>query len=321
MTIRPWARCIALVALSTQLAACGGGGSGGTPVNTPALLGTKDDVARELGNLIDFIALGDNIENTQSAQATWRPRVQSKQLNRARLAKAAVACDSGSANEETGSAVRDFELFPVSRSVEFTRRSSDNCSSEVGDGTTITFDGVFEDGQSAAGSDGLSYDYFAAGSAGSPVSLEIEADDGEFSTLSTLGVIETASDSAASETRVSVAIDATDSSGYSSMAQVGDDGDPLIATITGTRISVSGPYRYSSTLCSGGAVRVATPSELTFGVNGYPNGGELRLTAGTQTATVRINLDNSATVQLPDGSTQTISSSEARSIFDNGSDC
>ncbi len=314
MSIRHSLSAVSLSLPILLLAACGGGGGDGG-LDTPTPLSSKADVARELGNLVDFVSLGDTAGEAKSSRGTLQ-RIQQP-------GKAAIDCDSGSADEQTGTAQRDFALFDASRSVEFSVVSSNNCRIEGDDQSdTITFDGVTEEGSSATGADGIRYEYQVQGSNGSPASLRFETPGtNEFFELSGLGVIETALSSGRTETRALVDIESSDYSGYSSTVQIGQNGEPLTVVVAGTRVTVDGAYQYSSTECPGGSIRVATPSALTFGANFYPNGGELRLTSGDRTATVQINLDGSATVQLPDGGTETLSSSEARSIFDNGSGC
>lgn len=317
---RSWVAAVA----ACGLGACGGGSGGFS--ERPLPLSSKQDVVRELGNVSDFVGFGDG--DAKAARPARAGRVHWSHLRPGRNAWAKAtttqACDGGgTVQTDDGRAGRAFELFPVTRTVDFTRMRYRDCTESDSFGDRFTSDGVYEFG--LASSD--DYGYSAAGRDGEPFKVRAvyaEANGGPLQTDSAfVGLDEYRVSGDFVEDREIVRAEYTDSEGYRAELELGDGtADPLVTTEGSGSFRIDGPYRYATSACDGGSVRLQTLAAITFnGSTGYPNGGRLRLLAGGAAATVTINLDGSATVELPTGGTAAIGAAEMRDLYDGGGDC
>lgn len=311
------------------LGACGGGdGQYDDPPDDDAVrLTREEDVIRELGNINDFVGIGDGEAPVGKARA-----VTSRGKNKLRVARpqrhAIVAkavetfdCDNSDGfvdvEESTGS--RSFEHFSVTRSVDITNYWYSNCRTDFDDGYDI-YDGATEQGSST--SDG--YDYALAGDDDPFVTVSRYDSEGPsyYYQTSFRGLSEYRLAGGDDEARELFDIEFEDSDGRDGTVYVGRNADDTMVTIDGNgAFRINGPYWYSTSECSGGIVRVETLNDIVFSDQGYPNGGRLLLSSGDDAVTVTISGTGGATIQFSNGGSASLSSAQMQDLVDNGGDC
>ena len=310
---------VAASALSSllMLTACGSD-SGPQLSNAPVPLATKDDAVRELRIVNYFLVYGDGEAQYQSPFPSRKRGDRAPHRFAITPAKAeTVDCESGSGSFVEGSRLRAFEFFGTSVQVDYSIGTFAACRRTDTPGVdAITFDGVFEDGESASGE----YSYSLAGDGRNPALMIFEQDGAVFH-QGVRGLVEHRSTRALYEERQIAVYTFDHDAGSAIVGEFGRSGEPFVETDGGGRYSADGPYRYGSTECEGGSVRLETVSPMVIS-RGYPSGGTLRFTSGTASATVVIRSDNGATVTFADGSSASITPAEMRELYDDlDTDC
>lgn len=302
------------VASVLVIAGCSGGNSepGLQLHDAPVPLATKTDVVRELRIVNYFVTYGDGeAQYTPPFGSSKAGLDRSAWLAKARSKAEAVACESGSGSSAEGSKQRTFELYGVSRQVDYTVGTFSACRRTDTPGVdSITFDGVLESGDSTSGD----YSYLLAGDGRSPSLMTFQQDGATFH-QGVLGLSESRISSTLYEERKRMTFNFDHDGGSVILGEFGHSGEPFVETDGGGRYTVNGPYRYVSTECVGGSVDITTDSPLVV-EQGYPRGGALRFSSGVVSATVVVRSDSSATIQFSDGTTGSISGNEMRQIYD-----
>lgn len=313
-------RRVAASALSSLvlLAACGGD-SERQLSDTPVPLVTKSDVVRELRIVNYFLIYGDGEAQYGPSLADGKRRhgPLPRWLTRTPAKAEAANCDSGSGETVEGRKQRSFEFFGVSRQVDYSIGTFAACRrTDVSGVDAVTMDGVLEDGESPSGE----YSYLLAGDGRKPALMTFELDGAVFH-QGVRGLFEYRSTSTLYEQRQTAVFNFDHDAGSAILGEFGSSGEPFVETDGGGRYTADGPYRYNSTECEGGSVRLETVSPMVIS-RGYPSGGMLRFTSGTASATVVIRSDNGATVYFADGSSASITPAEMRELYDDlDTDC
>ena len=312
---------ICLPALLSSIVACSSGADDAQNLDLhddPVSLTSKADLVRELQIVNYFVAYGDGEVQSRSALAkAWRSSSTESKAGGMRLKAESTNCESGSDHVEEGAKSRTFTHFGVSQQVSYTRNTASNCRrTDVSGVDSITYNGTVEDGQSSSGS----YTYTIAGAGSAEAEIAVEQDGALFH-QSLLGVFETRLVNSAEEERQTAIYKFDHDGGSAIVGEFGKAGEPFTKTDGNGRFTVSGPYRYTSTECTGGSVLVATDSPVVV-TRGYPTSGTLRFASGDDSASVTIASDNSATIRFKNGSTASISASEMRRVYDDfDTDC
>lgn len=311
------------------VSACGGGDGefDNPPDNDAVPLTSEDDVIRELGNISDFVGIGDGEAPVGKARAVTgkgkgKLRV-ARPPRRAIVAKAVETfnCDNsdGFLDVEDSSGTRAFEHFSVTRAVDITNYWYDNCRTNFDNGYDI------QDGASEVGSSGDGYDYAFAGLGNDPF-VTVSRYDSEgpsyYYQTSFRGLSEYRLADGDDEARELFDIEFEDSDGRDGTVYVGRNADDTMVTIDGNgAFRIDGPYWYSTSECSGGIVRVETLNDIVFSDQGYPDGGRLRFTSGNDSVVVTISGSGGATIQFSDGGSANLTSAQMQDLVDNGGDC
>lgn len=308
-------RCCGLVVLSC-LAACSGGGSD-SPTdlvlnNDPVPLASKADIVRELQIVNYFVAYGDGEVQSRSAFAkAWRGSGTEAQSGGIRSKAESTNCESGFERSEGGSKSRSFTHFSVDQQVSYTISKASAClRRDISGVDSVTYNGTIEDGETASGG----YSYTLAGANGDSAEVTVKQDGATFH-QSLQGVIETRHTSSSEEEKQTATYKFDHDGGTAIVGEFGLSGEPFTKTDGGGRFTAAGPYRYTSTECPGGSVRIATDSPVVI-TRGYPSSGTLRFTSGDDSTSVVIASDNSATIHFKNGDTASISAAEMRRIYD-----
>lgn len=311
---KPYKKLIAGLPLVLGLGACGGGDDTDGALrlhDAPVPLIVKADVVRELGIVNYFVTFGDGearySDRFDASARSATPKARSEVFQ----AKAEAQCESGTGTYDQGSRLRAFELFGVSAQVDYSVGRLNNCRRTDTPGVdSITLNGVVEQGETASGE----YFYQLAGEGRTPALTTVEQDGAVFR-QGVLGLTEVRLTSAVLDERQVTRYTFDHDAGSAIVGEFGVAGEPFVETDGGGRYTVNGPYRYQSTECTGGSVRVATASPVVIS-QGHPSAGTLRFTSGTASATVVIRSDNGATIYFSDGAIDSISGDEMRRIYD-----
>ncbi|MFA5938418.1 MAG: hypothetical protein WC809_03590 [Sinimarinibacterium sp.] len=311
------------------VAACGGGdGQFGPPPDDDAVpLSSEQDVIRELGNINDFVGIGDGEVPVGKAAAIGKVRMGKARVarlsRRTALAKTVetFGCDNtdGFVDVEDSSGTRSFEHFPVTRAVDITNSWYSNCRTDFEDGYDL-YDGATEVGSSSDG-----YDYVLAGLDGDPfvtLSRYDSTSPSYYYQTAFRGLSEYRLAGGDDEARELFDIEFEDSDGRSGEVEVGRNADDTMVTIDGNGVfSIDGPYWYSTSECSGGEVRVETLNVITFSDQGYPDGGRLRFTSGGDSVLVTVSGTGGATIQFSNGGSASLTSAQMQDLYNSGGDC
>jgi hypothetical protein len=292
---------IAVPALLALLAGCGGGDLQGSGISSVALA-TSADALRELGNA----------------------------ANAAKLVQTALpgACSSGSDTiGGPASKSRSFGYFTAfSGTVTY---ETHNYSACVDNGTT--YDGLLESGATADGS----YSYAVRGSPTAVLLTRSTSGSGVLLAQSMVGTVETHVSGTQTERRAGLDTSSSQTpAGASSPSDkgsffVGVEGptyDVLIDSAgnggNGSE-TLAGGYNYNSSLCSGGAASVTTPSALLLQPSSdnsysYPTGGSLSISSGSSTVSYSFS---AAGATLSGSVSGTLSAAQVQQAFSSGSGC
>ena len=323
---------VALLASSLALSACGGGGGGGrdhdggSDDGEPASLSSKSDVLRELSivaNVAQLFGYGDGLAEPRASMLKsagipvghWGKY----STRNPSLLKAATrhSCDSGSYTLEEGSGQEPFGYFDNNRrSVSFRIYNYDDCTVDDDSGGGSDYDdGRVEYGEGTANANGETYNYSLLGSGDTPHlyrRYESSGSRAEFTEFYTLGRFEFRFTSTRQEQRsiLSFRLNAEDDD-YLLDLDLGNGSGPFaIAENTSNQtLSVSGPYRYHSSLCDWTYAQATTPAPLAISTDGF-TAGQLRIQSDRGLATVTFAADGSARYELSNGSSGTLNASE-----------
>ena len=328
-------RRLAALAIVGSVAACGGGSednaqSGGN--NTDLTLNDKSDALKEIGvvsGIVDGISRGGfNVNSTKSSnqskglKSTKSHFESATPSNKSRYKTVEQCSGGGTIDSNDGEKEYAFNLFDnQSVSVNFFSFNGNNCVEQNGD-STFTYNGYSEFGYpNNEGS--TSYFYYEDGKNGQPIVSEIESSsfNAKYSELG-LGQEITTSTRFESREITTYSADITeDGDAYDATISLGKTGTPFVEIVTQNGTSVSGPFSYSTSECRGGSGTLSTPVVLTFDQDdGFLNGGQLKLVSGNSSATYTFNQDGSATYQLGNGASGTLSKDELSAAVD-GDDC
>ncbi len=339
-----------LVSCLALLSACAGGGGDPAPAPVPTTtLLSKADAQRELANAaavaISFASAP--AANRQSAPASFRPKLgtgASWQLPQRRLpaewraggsgggvtpaaAQTTNCSGGGSETYDSGAKSRGFSYFPTTQMVNW-RSYSDSLCSQVntyqdGSSTTYTSSGFEEVGDAAS-----EYSYGIEGAGGTPGSFSITDKDAAGATtfrlqLDYLGTGESRTTQALADYRLAMSFGITqDSNGQTTTISetLGGAAPMRITASAAGAVTIDGDLYYSSNLpgCAGGAETFETLQPITVDANGYPNGGELKVSSGDAWVIAAFNADGSAYLTFSDGSSASLTAAEVQASVDGG---
>jgi len=295
-------------AIALLLAGCGGNLDNSQPGSDAVSLATPADALRELGN------------TAYAASLLQSP--------------SSYSCTSGAATvTSSGSTTRSFVYFTeFTGTVNYAITAYSDCVDSSG----VTVDGDLEAGASSDSS----YSFAIYGSPNTAVPLILQSSGTSSSgsavniAQSLLGTIEThLISSTQSEFRsgLETASEQTPQSGggasYQGSFSIGVQGPTfdLISDSSGGTGSetIAGNYSYSSSLCSGGSVTLATPTAspllLSPSASGsYPTGGALTLSSGANAVTYTFSASGASLSGSISGS---LSSAQVQQAFGSGSGC
>lgn len=330
--MRKFGTAIGLAASALLLSACGGGGSDGRDYDDggdegePASLSGKSDVLRELSivtNVAQLFGYGDGLAEPSSAtlKAAGVPsghwgRYSARNPS---LLKAATRqnCDSGSYTLEEGSGQERFGYFDGSqRAVSFRIYNYDDCSidDETGNGSSYD-DGRVENGSGTPNANNETYDYSLLGSGDTPHlyrRYEPVGSRTELTEFFTLGRFEFKSTASQQEQRsiLSFRLNAEDDDYLLDLDLGNSSGAFAIAENgNGQTLSLSGPYRYHSSICDWTYAQATTPAPLAISNDGF-TAGQLRIQSERGRATITFAADGSARYELSNGNSGTLNASE-----------
>lgn len=323
---------VTLLTSVLALSACGGGGGdrdhdgGGGDDGEPASLASKSDVLRELSivaNVAQLFGYGDGLAESNSSMLKaagvpsghWGPY----SARNPSLLKAATRtnCDSGSYTLEEGSGQEPFGYFDgTRRAVSFRIYNYDDCTIDDESGSGSSYDdGRVENGSGTANSNGETYDYSLLGSGDTPHLYRRYEPSGsrtELTEFFTLGRFEFKNTSSQQEQRsiLSFRLNAEDDD-YLLDLDLGNGSGPFaIRENTGNQaLSLSGPYRYHSSICDWTYAEATTPTPLAITTDGF-NAGQLRIQSDRGLATITFATDGSARYELSNGNSGTLNASE-----------
>lgn len=321
-----FSRGYVVAALFVGACSGGNGGFGPAPDDDAVPLTSEQDVIRELGNINDFVGIGDGeapVGKTHMGKARAGKARVARLPRRASLAKAVetFSCDNpdGFVDVEDSSGTRNFEHFPVARTVDITNYWYSNCRTDFEGGYDLE-DGAYETGSSSDG-----YDYLLAGLGGDPfviLSRDDSTSPSYYFQTAFRGLSEYRLAGGDDEARELFGFEFEDSDGRSGEVEVGRNADDTMVTIDGNGVfSIDGPYWYSTSECRGGEVRVDTLNVITFSDQGYPDGGRLRFSSGDDAVVVTINGTGSATIQFSGGASASLTLAQMQDLYDSGGDC
>ncbi len=329
--MRIFGAAIGLAASALLLSACGGGSDGrdrddGGDDGEPAPLSGKSDVLRELSivaNVAQLFGYGDGLAEPSSAlfKAAGVPsghwgRYSARNPS---LLKAATRhdCDSGSYTLEEGSGQEPFGYFDgTRRAVSFRIYNYDDCTidDESGNGSSYD-DGRVENGSGTPNASNETYDYSLLGSGDTPHlyrRYEPVGSRTELTEFYTLGRFEFKSTTSQQEQRsiLSFRLNAEDDD-YLLDLDLGNGSGPFaIAENTSSQtLSLSGPYRYHSSICDWTYAQASTPTPLAIASDGF-TAGRLRIESDRGLATITFAADGSARYELSNGNSGTLNASE-----------
>lgn len=321
-------KVVILAGSTVLLAACNNGGGGGDPA---VKLETEGDALRELG-LSTGNGLMSQYINFPSGAATAR----SKALGAKAVNPANCNTVKGTESYQEGVKDRDFKLLSPAATgvrVEFSGQTNDNFQEQYCDGegeeisvTLRQAGGASENGsgESEAGA----YSYSTYGSGDEPAfELMEEYFNNELTYRQFTEQLGTAERFDSGETSVYGLLLRAKSEYFQQDGQdakvsfgFGDGNEPLRATVDNDSFQLDGSYHYSTNLgtCSGGKVRVSTPSEegITVGEPGLTS-GELRLSSGRSTASFTFNNDGGATLVINGGASIALSPEQVQQARQN----
>lgn len=331
----PLIRMAVFSSVTLLLAACGDNngnddddpGDGVPPIpNSAFALSSKSDVQREIGNFIDVYSIffGEDLDATSmTAAAAKSARVDMSHV----VPKAAVTTEcelDGTLTEDSGTKPRTFTYFEASPSVEFATSVYNGCQEDDGDedGTYTEANGFQESGGGAGVSTFYSYNVLGQGET-AYTELERSPDDkDEYEFESILALFETATTASTVETRHVFTLafeerDEEEADGHTAgQVTQGTTDVPFVTIVSASGVSVEGPYGYATTECAGGRGSIDTNTPVVFDEDGLPIGGAVTVTSGTASATVTFVGDGSATYQLGNGATGTLTRAELEAAVD-----
>jgi hypothetical protein len=312
----------------------------------PVSLVSLSDAERELGNIASTLALTDISSGAPDGTAVGSPgaralgpghapvrafssATQPRTLAVAVPQTAVSTCASGSDQVSSGSKSRTFSNFSFSGSVNYSLDSYHRCAN-TSNGTTTTLDGLLETGGTA---DGV-YNYALLGdlNAGNTITVFTDGNDANGTPLHTeldlFGPIESQSSSTSLDTRSNLfaTLFASQPQGsYDGSFQIGNNSSVYDVIGSSTSLSVAGPYAYASTVCTGGAVTVTTPTTLVLGTtsagSGLPVGGVLTISTGSNNSSVSYSFNSDGSATLTGSISGTISAATVGSLLQNGTSC
>jgi hypothetical protein len=336
--------------LAITLAACGGGGGNASDPGTgtgdssgSAPLSTADDVLQQVsvlsaavGALSQVSSAADSSSSSSSSVAS-SATAQPKLLSLASSAQATpnadiTPCTSGtSVASSPGTKSYSFNYVGgPNTNIVFEDVTFTACKhSKTEDGVTIsvTLDGVAEGGKTAQSVSSADYSYFVAGSGSTPLQAVVQATGTQVATPTvTLDITGSTQKKATSTLNTSGSVielkyAATAAGTTAASSGTFDLGDASVQTpfVIATDVSTSsytltGPYSYSTTRCTGGAASVTTSASLTTAqddstspATAYVNGGAIKITTASASGSITFNSDGSASYVLSNGLTGTLS--------------
>lgn len=312
---------VVMVVSSALLVGCDSG-AGSKPPPGQAVLSTKEDALREIGQLGNILNAREPLFRLESSRSSplYAPALGSPSV---------TDCESGSSGVEEGEKVRELAYFSGSEAdASYTRYLFQDCASTTGSGESAARDGAIERGE-LQGSDSTdpldSVDRYADYGDGVSAFLFNRVVRDELGNAvdeaaeQLFGSTEWRSFDSGWESGsvISRTLLRTAPSSYSLTWRQGENEDPLyVDVLFGPSFRINGPYSYNSSRCAGGSRRIAT-TEYVDATGGFPESGTLTISAQDEAVTVTFDSDGNARLEFSDGHTATLTADEVKAAMNN----